>query len=116
MTTRTREQLATAVLRKLGVIDAIETPSAADQQYVISEYDDKHAELEDQRRAYWPANEIPLAVFQIMVRMIANEVGATYGDGSRVEDRETRFQIIQKQLIRHVARPASGVPTRAKHF
>ena len=113
---RTRIELASSVLRKLGVIDAHSSPSAADSDYVIAQYDEMHAVLTDTNRAYWDADEIPLAVYQIIVRLVANDVAGAFGRGGNVEDTEARHQLILKDLIKHVARPASGLPAKAVHY
>jgi hypothetical protein len=116
MTTRTKVQLATSVLRKFGALDALESGSSADVAYITAEYEELLAYLEDKSRAYWPEDAIPLAVFQIMVRLVANEVEGAFGKESSVESREARRELIMKELIKHVARPASGLPAKARYY
>lgn len=116
MSTRTRAQLATSVLRKLGILDANSSPSAADSDYVISEYDDMLAYLESRDRAYWSADEIPLSIFGPVVRLIANEVAPAFGRGTNVTDQEAIRELLMKPIIQHVARVPSGLPAKAKHY
>ena len=40
MTTKTKIELAAAVLRKMGIVDANSSPSSVDTAYVVSEYAD----------------------------------------------------------------------------
>jgi hypothetical protein len=114
--TKSKTELVTATLRKIGVLDAHSTPSAADLDYVSSEYEAMHAFLEGEERAYWPVDEIPLVVFQTMVRIMANEVAPAFGRGATLPEQESIREILLKQLIKHVARPASGAPSRARYY
>jgi len=116
MTTKTKIELAAAVLRKMGIVDANSSPSSVDTAYVVSEYADLLAELVDDGYAYWPENAIPQAVFQHVVRLLVNETGPAFGVQSTLEDREARKQLLKKPIIKHCRRRHSGLPVRATYF
>lgn len=113
---KTKIELVTATLRKLGILDARSTPNAEDADYVTTEYEAMYAFLQNDNRAYWPEDAIPLSIFQPMVRLIANEVAPAFGRGMSLPDQEAARELLLKQIIKHVARPASGLPAKARHY
>lgn len=44
---RTKAELAAAVLRDLGIVDALSSPSATDSAFVVQKYEDAYAYYED---------------------------------------------------------------------
>ena len=118
MTTRTETELATAVLREMGVVDAEETPATVDITWVTSCYEDKFAELQSPglELTYWLKTNIPQAVFNLLRDLIINEVQGSYGDPLPPDVKEQREILILKKLRRHVSVPSAGVPTMAEYF
>ena len=120
MSTKTSEQLATAVMRKLGLIDRMKEPTAAEQRDIIDLYEDKLEELGEDR-VYWTTDAIPRAVFGAMVRIVAEEFCLSAGKDIPTEQDESGQPVSignrgLMMLKRHIAREASGVPTKATYF
>lgn len=115
---KTRADLAEAVLRELGVIDAVETPASEDRDYVIAAYDLKYQELAAPglELAYWAPDEIPAAVFLTLKDMVANEVRSAFGEVFPPEEKNAREMDILKRLRRHIGRAQSGTIIRAEYF
>ena len=143
--TSTTADLAEAVLRELGVIDATESPEANDETYVINAYNFKFDELVDRELAYWSKTAIPNQIF-IAVRdliinelvdrelaywtktaipnqiflsvrdLIINEVRGAFGEPLSAEQKEMQEIIILRQFRRHTQRRASGHATVADYF
>lgn len=112
---RTKTELATEVLRRMGVLDALATPAAADANYIMRVYDYKLAEWRDRRAVYWPntsdtAAEIPPVVFGPLRDLLVSEVGPAFGFPAGNED------MLLKPLYRHAMREPSGLPTKVDQF
>ncbi len=116
MTTRTRAELAVAVLQELGVLDASETPTAEDSELVIDRHDELLAHLVDEELAYWAEDEIPLAVFGALRNLVINQVRGVFGEPVTAEEVEARHKMLMGPLRRHVARAPSGTRTSAEYF
>jgi hypothetical protein len=120
MTTRTAAELATAVMRRMGEISASEDPSAEDSDYLSTLYAETLDELTAQHvgaeRIYWTSSATPLAVFNVMVDLVANRAGPAFGRGGAYEDMQAREAIILKRLYAHVARPTMGLPVRGIYY
>lgn len=118
---KTKAQLSTSVLRKLRVVDAIETPAATDAALVEDAYDSKLAEWRRLGRVWWTntnrsTEEIPDEVFDVLRRLIANAVMDDYGlrTGGVSEEQ------MEKQLLRDLKalnhKPPSGESTGFSSF
>jgi hypothetical protein len=120
MTTRTAAELATAVMRRMGLISASEDPSAEDSDYLTTLYEEKLAELAalyvGAECIYWASSETPLAVFNVMVDLVANAAGPAFGRGASYEELAAREAMILKRLFAHVARPTMGLPVRGIYY
>ena len=121
MTTKTTQQLATAVMRRLGAIDMNKEPSAAERTWITQLYEDKIEELIPADRVYWTTAEIPQAIFGAMTRIIAEEFAPTIGMPVPTEQDESgqAMSIGNRGLMmlkRHLAVEASGLPTKAVYF
>jgi hypothetical protein len=110
---KTTTELADAVLRELGVVDAEETPDTVDRNYVISAYEDKYEELAAPGRelVYWPLTEIPNPVFLALRNLIMMEVQGAFGEPIDPAEKDAREMMLLRPFHRHTARGASG--TRA---
>lgn len=121
MTTRTTQELAEAVMRRLGAIDINKQPSAAERAWIEQLYEEKLAELIPADRVYWPSGEIPLGVFGAMSRILAEDVAPSIGMDIPTEQDEggSVVSIGEKglrMLKRHMATAPSGLPTMADYF
>lgn len=114
--TSTTADLAEAVLRELGVIDATESPEATDETYVIEAYNYKYDELVDRELAYWTKTAIPNQIFLSVRDLIINEVRGAFGEPMTAEQKEMQEIIILRQFRRHTQRRASGHVTAADYF
>lgn len=114
--TKTTAELAEAVLRELGAIDATEDPESVDETFVIAAYGDKFAELQDRELAYWSQTAIPNAIFLVVRDLVINEVRGAFGEPMSAEQKEMQEIIILRQFRRHTQRRASGHATVADYF
>lgn len=114
--TKTRAELAEAVLKKLVVIDITETAATEDSDAVIDAYDAKYDELVDQEIAYWSRDAIPNAIFAAVVNLIANEVRESYGEPMSAQAKEQEEIILLRPLRKHTQRRPSGHATEADYF
>ncbi len=105
---RTRNDLVTAVMRKLRLVHADETPSASDYDYIGQEYDDKLEEWRDDGLIYWSStDDIPNVVFPVITKLLANEVSPAYGRAT-IAEAVLAEEVLKKELRRHMAKPPSG--------
>ena len=118
MSTKTKAELAEAVLRHLTVIDATESPDSDDEAHVIAAYEDKFQEIRAHgvNLTYWKRDTIPGEVFLILRDLVALEVMPAFGQLINAADKEASEQIIFKRLRRHVSTQSSGLPVRATYF
>lgn len=118
MSTRTKAELAEAVLRHLTIIDATEDPDSDDEALVIAAYEDKFAEIRAHgvNLTYWKRDSIPSEVFLILRDLIALEVMPAFGQQMGAADKEAAEQIVLKRLRRHVSVQSSGRQTEADYY
>lgn len=122
----TKTQLSTAVLRRLKMIKANETPATKDAAYVWAAYDAIYARLTSRDMTYWSntsasAQEIPKAVFFDMVRIVAAEMAPDFGVQLPAEEDEAGAMIApgtlgMRNLRRHIGRAPTGLPARTEYF
>jgi len=118
---KTKSDLATEVLRLLGLLDANESPATADEDFITAAYDDKYEELRLNERVYWSKGSIPEAVFRSVARIVAEDVAPVYGVQAQPEFDEGGRQVSMGtkglfDLKRVMARETSNVPTKAVYF
>ena len=114
--TSTVSDLVTAVLRKMTVIDATETPDSDDVSFVTDAYNRKFDQLQDQEIAYWVKTAIPNSIFSAVRDLIVNEVREAYGDGMSAEEKEKEEIILLRPIRRHIRRAASGHEAEVDYF
>lgn len=115
---KTTTELADAVLRELGVVDAEETPDTVDRNYVISAYTSKYAMLAAPglELAYWSSSAIPEAIFLPLRDLIMLQVQGAFGEPMDPAEKDAREQALLRPLRRHTTVQGSGVPTKAAYF
>jgi len=111
-------QLATAVLQRLGTLDATETADSTDVTYISDVWAAKWEELSSHgmELTYFAHNDIPNPVFLIIRDLVANEVRGEYGSPLSASEKESEETVILRRLRRHVSTQASGHPTKALYF
>lgn len=114
----TTTDLATHVLRELGVLDATESPDAEDEDYVTDAYEAKWEELAapGMKLAYWPRSTIPRPVLLILRDLIMLEVAGAFGQQIDPAEKEQKERIIIQRLRRHVQVQGSGKQTEASYY
>lgn len=118
---KTPEELATAVMRRLGMIDANKQPTASEQAIIIDHYYNKMEELRAEDLVYWPESQIPRAAFEALIRVIAQQFSTTLGQDVPTEQTESGDvmaigNVGMRMLRRLMARDATGLPTMANYF
>lgn len=114
----TTTELADAVLREMAVVDASETPDAADRTYVTDTYAALWEELAapGYELAYWPPADIPNQVFLVIRDLMILECQGAFGRPLPPAEKDARRQVIEKRLRRLVGVRKSGLPTKAIYF
>ncbi len=124
---RSVHDLATAAMRRLTAIGQNEEPSAAERAQAVDLYNEKYAELAAEDLVYWDSSgdadedEIPKAVFGALTRIMAEELAPNVGQAIPSEQDENGAALSigtkgMRMLRRHMARRATGVPTRIDYF
>ena len=114
----TTTQLATAVLRHIGVLDATESADSDDVTYVTGVWQAKWEEISGagMEATYFPYDDIPNPVYLTVRDLVANEVKGAFGMPMSVQDKEAEEIVILRRLRRHIAQPATGLPGKATYF
>lgn len=113
---RTRTELIRDVLLQLAVLEANDTPSAADSDFVGRKYDELHAEWELEELVYWDSNEIPLEAYTTVTLLVANRVQNGFGGGVTIQDMDTEETRLLRRLRRNVAKRKTGFPIKAVYY
>lgn len=110
--TRTPSQLAERVATNMNLLRPGETLSARYASQIEQAYAEAYAELLDDKLAYWPEAEIPLAVFQRVSWLVCIQVAPAFGALPVVlaaisqPNAEAARGEIREHLARHVAKSA----------
>jgi hypothetical protein len=124
MATRTRTELALAVMHLLSSNDIAENAVGSREERIIRDrYEEKMAVLRFEELAYWDDDAIPLEVFEAIVRLIAQDAAKPLGEEVPLEqDTENGGNPMQvgvigmRMLRRHMRRYRSGKPTKIHAF
>ena len=113
MTVRSKRDLIYDVLiSHFRIIEPGEDASADDYNFAEQKYTDLLAEFAEFGVSYFPANEIPPAVFERLSEVIASRCGSAYGIAYTLEMRE----YLLTQLKKHTARQKSDLPVPGLYF
>lgn len=108
-TTRTQQELATAVMESLGLIDPGEAPDAADKSSIIRRYGNLLEEMRDEQTLYWEADEIPNETFEALVNVVGLTVMGSFGLPTPIgDDMNKALELAKKRIRKRVVKPASG--------
>lgn len=122
MSLKTKRELCTQVLRRIGLADSVENPASEDIARIASIYDTKLEEWRDRDLVYWPntsleVQEIPVQAFDALVALMINE--SEGGFGRNPKDVLTQQQIeerLLRRLRRHTQMKSGGAPVKATYF
>lgn len=127
---KTKAELATAVGRRLRVVDALASLSAEDSSYIEDEYDmllEQWKARTDGASVYWSntgrnTEEIPEEVFQPLADILAAHCATGFGKDEPVVTDEVSGQQVAisvrgwRNLKRITRIPASGLPVKATYY
>ena len=117
MATRTKTQLATAVLQHLGVAGAEGNVSATDAAYVSARYEDLWEEMnDDNAMAYWDRDEIPSVVFEALTHLVAISVASAFGFQSNVREIDEEMRVCKRRIRRHTQVKGAELPSPFEDF
>lgn len=113
---KTETELATAVLKHLGVIGNGQSPDAEDLADVTAAYRSKYDEIAapGMDYGYWLVEEIPDALFLTLRDLIALEVQTSFGQPVDAATKDALEIIVLKRLRRHTGRIATGLPVQSE--
>lgn len=117
MTTYSRSDLATRVLRDLGLVGADETPSSADQSWAEETVASEVALLTAKGIPIWNGSDeaVPLEYLTLLSRRIGLAVGPSFG----LIDLGTATQampLVEMDLRRLAAKQPTGSVAEAQYF
>lgn len=107
--TRTKMQLAIAVMEDLALLNPGETPAAADTSMIIRRYENLLEELRDEQTVYWDENAIPNETFEALVNVVALMVMGAFGKARPFGDQmNSELEAAKRRIKRRVVKPASN--------
>lgn len=117
MTTYSRNDLATRVLKDLGLVAAEETPSAVDLEWASETIASVAAQLSVEGIVIWNGSDesIPLEYLVVLSKRIGLEAGPSFGLMS-IADAERVKPPLNNLLRRMNAKPNTGVIQKAEYF
>lgn len=118
---RSIQDLATAAMRRLGLLEAQENVSAEDFALISDVYTSKLEEWTFREMAWWRANEIPDMAFHYVADMIADIIATDFGRPAPVVNDEGGDQVSigergRRGIKRLAMQERSGLPTQALYF
>lgn len=117
MTTRTASDLATAIMRDLSLIDALEEPAAEDREYIVQRYANILEEMRDDLLVTWEADAIPYDTFEAVVGLMRIVIGPAFGiPGLIGEDMNNALEGAKKRIRRRSMKRSSGLPVQVEYF
>ena len=117
MTTRTKSDLATRVMRKLALIDALEEPAAEDYAHISDVYTNLIEEMRNDLLVTWDADAIPYDTFEAVAELMRIVVGPDYGVPGPSGEELTQLLDGAKRRIRRLSmKRSSGQPTEVEYF
>lgn len=117
MTTYSKSDLATRVLRDLGLIGAEETPSAADLTFAEETVSGEVALLSAKGIQVWNGDDtsVPIEYLTPLSRRIGLAVGPAFGLFSMVQA-EQAMELAEKNLRRLGTVGPTGAPQKAVYY
>lgn len=117
MTTYTRAQLATRVLKDLGLVGADEVPSADDQEWAEETVGSEIALLSVIGVPLWngSATVVPEEYLTALSRRIGLAVATSFGL-TDIATATLAMTEVEKQLRRLASRPSTGATVKADYY
>lgn len=117
MTTYSRSDLATRVLKDLGITDARETPEADDLDWAEETVAAVTAQLATEGVVIWNGSDeaLPLEYLVALSKRICLDVGPSFGLFT-VAEAETAKPILNDTLRKMNAKAPTGAIAEAEHF
>jgi hypothetical protein len=112
----TKADLRERVLRHLKVLEANESPVAADAAATDEAIDDVYAELGELGQAYWSADTIPQACLRPLMRVVAADLAADFVTAGEVAEYEGNRKPAMAELRAILAEPNDGAPIAVCYF
>lgn len=100
----TRTEMIRQVLENLGVIDAIQSPSAEDAVAAGRRLDQETARLREIGLMWWTVDAIPDAVSQALSDLVAERCGPTFGKPYQAIRGEGRIAAVKSSAQREAQR------------
>jgi len=110
---RTPAELALRVATSMNLLRPGEDLPVSMQSQIEQAYEEQYAELLEDRLAYWPQEEIPLAVFQRVAWLVAIQVAPAFGAlpvlllALATPDADVGRDTIRRWLRDHVSKDAT---------
>jgi hypothetical protein len=113
----TRTELATRVLRDLGMVAADETPTAVDLAWALETCDSEIEQMEARGIAIWNGgvNSVPRHYLTLLSRRIGISIAPSFGL-SDIGTAQTAMAAMEQELRRLGTVPATGQPMTAEYF
>jgi hypothetical protein len=117
MTTYTTNELATRVLKDLGLVAAEETPSAADLSWAVETVESEVQMLNAKGIPIWNGSEVevPQEYLTALSRRLGLAVGPSFGLMS-IADAEQMMPVAEANLRILGSTPGTGVVMQAEYF
>lgn len=117
MTTYSRSDIATRVLKDLGLVGSNETPYADDLSWTEETVSAEVAMLAAKGIVIWNGSDqaVPLEYLSALSRRIGLAVGPSYGLFS-LADAQIAMPLVEKDLRILAAKPATGSIAEADYF
>ncbi len=116
MTTYTEAQLATRVLRDLGVVASDETPSSQDLNDAVEIIASEIPSMAVRGISIWGGSGtvVPQEYLTALSRRLGLSVAPTYGMG--LDQSAIAIEAAERYLRQLAAKPANGAVTRTEYF
>jgi hypothetical protein len=102
MQTRTAADLVTTTLRRQHIIAGDEEASGFELDNALKQWAEVHAELVDDGLAEFPADQIPLDIFQALVRYFGDVISPNYGREPK-DDPDNPMHPARERMRRRIA-------------
>lgn len=113
----TKTELAQLALRKLGVISANETPSAADDADMQATYTRLYAELLERGLATWPEATIPDRIGEHLANVMAGRMRPQFtGEAWSPSTIEAETRVAMRPLLEILVMQKSQARTKAEYY
>ena len=100
----TPTELAERVMKRLGILDADESPEAKEAQDIVKTMHSAHASMLDLGLIDWPLDDVPVRCQDAWVNYMAGKVSADFGASS--QEVFARGAAAERELIALSSQPS----------